>query len=393
MKLNDRTVTETRPILPKGKADAIIFDEDNPGFGLRLREGGSRTWIYQYWLGERSRRMTLGKWPKLSANSARELLDRLAAKVALGQDPAADKFESRARKETFQEIADAYLAAQAKRLKPRSLDEVRRHLKNHATTLQNRPIANIQRRDVAELLTTIADQNGPVSANRTRSSISAMFNWATRAGLADANPAAFTNKEDERSRSRVLSPGELREIWTALPEGDYGTIIKLLVLSAQRRTEIGDLRWSEIDARRRTITLPSERVKNGRAHVIPIADPVRSILKARSRTNGRDFVFGYGDGGFSGWSRCKERLDATINARRKKPIEEWTVHDVRRSAATMMAEIGIQPHVVEAILNHVSGHKDGIAGVYNHAQYHEAMQIALDKWSRYVLKIVGGRAS
>jgi integrase len=159
----------------------------------------------------------------------------------------------------------------------------------------------------------------------------------------------------------------------------------LLVLTAQRRTEIGDLRWSEIDIRRRTIALPSERVKNGRAHVIPIADPVRSILRARSRTNGRDFVFGYGDGGFSGWSRCKERLDATINARRKKLMEEWTVHDLRRSAATMMAEIGIQPHVVEAILNHVSGHKDGIAG--------EAMQIALDKWGRYVLKIVGGRAS
>jgi integrase len=400
MKLNDRTVTETRPILPKGKADAIIFDEDNPGFGLRLREGGSRTWIYQYWLGERSRRMTLGKWPKLGANSARELLDSLAAKVALGQDPAADKFESRARKETFQEIADAYLAAQAKRLKPRSLDEVRRHLKNHATALQNRPIANIQRRDVAELLTTIADQNGPVSANRTRSSVSAMFNWAMKAGLAEANPAAFTNKEGEWPRERVLEASELREIWAALPESDYGTIVKLLILTGQRRTGIGDLRWSEIDVRRRTIALPPERVKNGRAHTIPISKPVRSILKPRSRANGRDFVFGYGDGGFSGWSRCKERLDAIINAKRKKPMRPWTIHDLRRTAATMMANSGIQPHIVETILNHASGHKDGIAGVYNHAKYQEAAETALEKWGKRVLKIVGenvarksGRAS
>jgi integrase len=388
MKLNDRTVTASSPALPAGKSETIFFDDDAPGFGLRLRSGGSRAWVYQYWLGNRSRRMTLGKWPRLSAKHARELVDSLAAKVALGQDPAEEKFESRARKESFDEIAAAYLAAQAISLKPRSLAEVERHLTVHARPLHSRPIANIERRDVAELLRAIAAERGPVAANRVRSSISAMFSWAMKEGTAEANPAAFTNKQDEHSRERVLSPGELREIWAVLPPGDYGTIIKLLILTGQRRTEIGDLHWSEISAKRGTITLPPERVKNSRAHTIPMSAEVRSIIKAR-KANGRDFVFGFGNGGFSGWSRCKERLDAAINAKRKKPMEPWTLHDLRRTAATMMADLGIQPHIIEATLNHASGHKDGVAGIYNRAKYETEMQVALSRWGRRVNEIVG----
>jgi integrase len=388
MKLNDRTVTEARPTLPAGKSEAIFFDDDIAGFGLRLRRAGSRTWVYQYWLGDRSRRMTLGKWPKLSAKQARDLVDVLAAKVALGQDPAEEKIQNRTRKETFGEIAGDYLAAQATRLRPRSLEEVRRHLNNHATPLHGLPIAKMQRRDVAELLTAIAAGSGPVAANRVRSSISAMFHWAMKAGIAESNPAAFTNKEGERPRSRVLSVGELRDIWTALPEGDYGSILKLLILTGQRRTEIGDLRWSEIDPKRGVICLPPERVKNTRRHTIPMSEAVRSIVRAIPKTEGRDFVFGYGTGGFSGWSRCKERLDATINARRKKPMDPWTIHDLRRTAATMMADdLGVLPFVVEAVLNHASG-RSGVAGVYNLAKYEKVMQSALTAWAKRVAEIV-----
>jgi integrase len=388
MKLNDRTVTEARPTLPAGKSEAIFFDDDIAGFGLRLRRAGSRTWVYQYWLGDRSRRMTLGKWPKLSAKQARDLVDVLAAKVALGQDPAEEKIQNRTRKETFGEIAGDYLAAQATRLRPRSLEEVRRHLNDHATPLHGLPIAKMQRRDVAELLTAIAAGSGPVAANRVRSSISAMFHWAMKAGIAESNPAAFTNKEGERPRSRVLSVGELRDIWTALPEGDYGSILKLLILTGQRRTEIGDLRWSEIDPKRGVICLPPERVKNTRRHTIPMSEAVRSIVRAIPKTEGRDFVFGYGTGGFSGWSRCKERLDATINARRKKPMDPWTIHDLRRTAATMMADdLGVLPFVVEAVLNHASG-RSGVAGVYNLAKYEKVMQSALTAWAKRVAEIV-----
>jgi integrase len=392
MRLNDRTVTASSPILPRGKNETIFFDEDMPGFGLRLREGGSRTWVYQYWLGDRSRRVTLGKWPKLSAKQARELVDHLAAKVALGQDPAEAKFEDRARKTSFGDIAGLYLAAQATRLRPRSLVEVERHLNVHAKPLHGQPVDKLRREEVADLLTVLAANSGPVAANRVRASITAMLNWAMKAGKVEANPAAFTNKESETSRPRVLTADELRDVWAALPDGDYGTIVRLLILTGQRRTEIGDLRWSEIDAKRSKITLPAIRTKNGRAHVIPIADAVRALIAAIPQKDGRDFLFGFGNSGFAGWSKCKGRLDAAINANRKKPMLPWTIHDCRRTAATMMADIGIQPHIIEAVLNHASGHKGGIAGVYNHSEYETEKREALKLWAKHVLKLVGGMA-
>ena len=391
MRLTDRTVTNTNPALPAGKNEAIIFDEGMPGFGLRLRKAGARTWVYQYWMGERSRRLTLGKWPKLSAKGARELVNQLAAKVALGHDPAEDKFEERARKASFGDIAGLYMVAQAKRLRPRSLVEVERHINVHAKPLHALPVDKLRREEVANLLTDIAVRSGPVAANRVRASITAMLNWAMKAGKAEANPAAFTNKENENARPRVLTADELRDIWTVLPEGDYGTIVRLLILTGQRRTEIGDLRWSEIDMKRSTITLPPGRVKNDRLHVIPMSEPVKDLLKGIKQTPECDFVFGYGNTGFAGWSKCKERLDAAINADRKKPMEEWTIHDCRRTCATMMAEIGIQPHIVEAVLNHASGHKGGIAGVYNHAEYEAEKREALTKWAKHVLKLAAER--
>jgi integrase len=392
MRLNDRTVTNSTPKLPAGKNEHIIFDEDVSGFGLRLRDGGSRVWIFQYKLGDKHRRLSLGKLPKLSAKRARELVDDLAAKVALGQDPAAEKYERRAHSETFEAIQTLFLAAQAKRLKPRSYSEVERHLTVQAKPLHNLPVTKVERRDVAELLTALATESGPVAANRVRSSLSSMFNWAMKAGEVEANPAAFTNKETERPRARVLGADELREIWKALPKGDFGAIVKLLILTGQRRNEFGDLHWSEVDLKRGAINLPPERVKNNRAHVVPMSEPVRALIKATPKTEGRDFIFGYGAGGFSGWSRCKERLDASINAERKTQIPNWTLHDLRRTVATGMADIGIAPHIIEAALNHASGHKTGVAGVYNRSTYDKEVRQALTLWGERVLKMVSKEA-
>jgi integrase len=386
MRLNDRTVTGANPTLPRGKNDYIFFDEDISGLGLRVREKGSRTFVFQYWHGGRARRITLGKYPKLSANAARELVagvGGLAARVAVGQDPAGDKAASRERNaDSVATITALYLAAQAKRLKPRSFAGVELHLNVHAKPLHNMPVDKVSRRDVADLLTTLAQVSGPVSANRVRSSISAMFNWAMKAGRAETNPAAFTNKENEKPRERVLADHELAKVWNALPEGDFGTIVKLLALTGLRRDEIGALRWSEIDMKRGTITLPPERVKNNRQHIIPMSEPVRSLIKAMRKTPGRDFVFGYGDGGFSGWSRCKERLNAAV------ALPDWTLHDVRRSVATGMGDLGVQPHIIEAALNHVSGHKAGVAGVYQKSLHETEVREALALWAKHVMKIV-----
>src|SRR5262249_44603410 len=177
-----------------------------------------------------------------------------------------------------------------------------------------------------------------------------------REGLIDNNPALATNKYPEQPRDRVLTSAELRTLWLALPKGDFGDIVKILILTGAREREISDLHWDEINLEKGVIELPPHRIKNRRRHTIPISNTVRAILKGREQ-NG--FVFGLsGTSGFSGWSRCKERLDEAIK------IPAWTIHDLRRSAATHMAEIGIQPHIVEAVLNHVSGHKGRVAGSY-----------------------------
>jgi integrase len=213
-----------------------------------------------------------------------------------------------------------------------------------------------------------------------------MFTWAMREGLALVNPVANTNKRQERPRDRVLVDAELRAVWQALGDGEYATIVKLLMLTGQRANEIAGLRWSEIDFDRGVISLPGSRTKNGKPHELPMASQVRALLQAQPRIEGRELVFGKGDGPFSGFSRCKEVLDNAV------ALAPWVLHDLRRSVATGMADIGIQPHIIEAVLNHVSGHKGGIAGIYNRAQYSTEKAQALARWDEHVCGVVGMRA-
>jgi integrase len=162
-----------------------------------------------------------------------------------------------------------------------------------------------------------------------------------------------------------------------------------LILTGQRREEIGGLRWSEItDA---GIELPAERTKNAQAHTIPLSGPAHAIIRALPRHDGREFVFGRGEGGYSGWSRSKARLDERIAEMNRQPLPGWTLHDLRRTAVTEMAEIGIQPHVIEAVINHISGHKGGVAGIYNKASYTGEKTTALARWADHVLSVVEGR--
>jgi integrase len=218
--------------------------------------------------------------------------------------------------------------------------------------------------------------------------MSAMFTWGMREGLVLANPVAYTNKRDEKPRERILTDAELRLVWKALGDNQYSTIIKLLLLTGQRMNEIAALRWSEIDFDRGVISLPGERTKNGRPHEVPMAPTVRSLLAAQPRSNGRDFVFGEGAGPFSGLSRRKEALDKDVAAASGNPLPAWVHHDLRRSVATGMAELGIQPHIIEAVLNHVSGHKGGIAGIYNRAQYGAEKAQALARWDEHIRSVV-----
>jgi integrase len=372
--------------LASGEADRVFMDDEIAGFGVRIRAGGSRKFLLIYRHGGVQRRHTIGAVGVLSLDQARAKARKLLVAVDDGQDPKAEKAAKRtAAKLTFSAVMDDYLTHRQPTMKPRSHEESSRHLKKHWKPLHDLAIASIDRAVVAATLRTITSKSGPVAANRCRSTLSAMFAWAIGEGLVENNPVTGTNVNEEEDRERVLSDTELAAIWKAAPANGYGRIVRLLMLTAQRREEIGGLRDTEIadanDKAKALIALPAERTKNSRPHDVPLSAMALEVLKDQPRLAGRDLVFGEGEGGYSGWSRSKDALDETCG------VKDWTLHDLRRTAATRMADLGVQPHVIEAVLNHVSGHKSGVAGIYNRSTYAAEKRAALDLWAGHVRMI------
>jgi integrase len=390
-------------LLP-GQREKTFFCDDLPGFGVRVRAGGSKVFVVQYKHGAKHRRLTLGAVDTLDLTKARATARDLLAAVRLGHDPVGEKIEARQRAaETFGALLPRYLARQRVKLKPRSYLETERHLLAHAKPLHTRAVKSIDRRMIAARLSEIADTSGPYAANRVRASLSTYFMWLAREGLIETNVVANTNRAPENgARSRVLGDDELRDIWNAAGDNRYAGIVRLLMLTAARRDEIGSLSWSEVDRDAAVIMLPPERMKNRRRHDIPLSPPALTILQAQPRQlasdgSTREFVFGgVGRSGFQGWSKSKAELDARLLATReaagKTPIPEWRLHDLRRTASTVMHDrLGIAPHYVEAVLGHVSGHKAGVAGVYNYARYEIEKRNALARWAEYLMGIIEER--
>jgi len=382
-----------------GKSERIVFDDDIAGFGIRLREGGSRTWVYQYRIGRKQRRMVLGSAKSVPLSVARENASRLEAKVRLGGDPAMDKEIAREEADnTFGALVERYIEERRSDWRPYSEKQFRRHLNKYAAPLHRLPIAAISQRQVASLLTDLAKKSGDVTSNRVRSTISSLLAWAMRQGirLPEGNVASNTDRRTEKSRERVLSDAELRAIWKAAA-GEYGAVLKLLILTGQRANEIGLLRWDEVHDEQ--ILLPGSRTKNGRPHIIPLSEAAKTILiplseaaktiLAKSPRARRTSVFGREDIGFRDWSNAKRYLDERI-PEAGTPLPHWTVHDLRRTVATRMAELGVQPHVIEAVLNHVSGAKSGVAGIYNRASYDKEKREALELWAAHVEALIVG---
>jgi integrase len=265
-----------------------------------------------------------------------------------------------------------------------------------AKPLHRLQFAAIDRRTVAALIADVKEASGAVTANRTASTLSYLYAWAMGQGFAEANPLIAIPKFSEQARERVLDTNELALIWNATEDDHYGSIVRLLTLTGQRADEIASLRWSEIGEN--AITLPSGRTKNKRQHSTPLSGPALNILRAqpwRASDDGtlRELVFGVGQRGFSGWSRCKERLDERIAQGDEKPLPVWRLHDIRRSVATGMADLGVQPHIIEAVLNHVSGPKAGVAGIYNRSTYEPEKRRALELWANHLMAVVEGRDS
>jgi integrase len=403
MKFDDKTITGLT--IEAGKTERIEFDDDLPGFGVRLRAGGSRKWIVQYRVGKQQRRKTLGTVSEaMNVAKARNAAAKDLATVTLGGDPQAHKVEQRAKSaETFDHYVKLFLAAKKETARPRHYSGLETFMTKHWSPFNSRSVHAIAMRDVAARLTAIASERGPVAANRAQTALGSFFAWLIGEGVTAVNPVIGVNKKGaEKPRDRVLSDEELAYVWRACRDDDHGRIVKLLILTAARRDEIGGLVKSELDLPGRKATLSGERTKNHREHELPLSDLAVTIIK--EAIEGREASAGFGDAakahgedvkGFSGWSRAKAALDKRIAQARAKaglePMAAWTVHDLRRTADTRMHDLGVLPHVVEAVLNHVSGHKAGVAGRYNKATYAAEKRQALDMWAAHVAAIVAGK--
>jgi integrase len=367
-------------------SDAIV-----QGFGVRRQKDGAYYYL-RFRKNSVQQMRSIGRhgspWtPDTARNEAKRLLGLAVG----GNDPFAKPLLAK----SFGHEVTRYLERKRAGMKPRAFEEVERHLTNHAAPLHRLRLSEIDRRIIAQRLGEIETASGPVARNRVRSSLSAFFSWCVTEGLLDTNSVQGTAKLDEGgSRERTLTPEELRELWRGLedePNAQFADIVRLLILTGQRREEVGGLRWSEIE--RGLIVLAPDRTKNSRQHEVPLSRQAKAILERQPKRKGRDFVFGIGELGFSGWSDCKARLDqALLAARRKtnrkaKAMPDWRLHDLRRTAATGMAELGVQPHIIETVLNHVSGHKAVVAGIYNRARYEGEMREALQRWADYVEQI------
>jgi integrase len=354
-----------------------LWDDRVIGLGVRKQVKGCFYYLRVRHNGSQMMR-SIGRhgspWtPDTARNEARRLLGTLAS----GTNPFAETLSS----ETFGAEVDRYLDRKRAVLKPRTFVGVEHHLRQQSAPLASLKLAEIDRRTVASLLAKVETGSGPIARNRLRSTLSAFFNFAIAEGLIEHNPVTGTLRIDEgQSRERVLSPEEIKTLWAGLGDDSFSTIVRLLLLTGCRRDEIGKLSWPEVHLAKREINLPAERCKNGRSHTIPLSTQALAIIERIPRRNSSPYLFSDASG-FNDWYRAKQILDERIG------FADWTLHDLRRTCATNLAELGVQPNVIEIAINHVSGHKAGVAGIYNRSKMTDAVREGLQRWANHLDQI------
>ena len=406
--------------LTAGPATAYLWDDELRGFGVRITTAGAKAYVYQYRLGGREaakKRATIGRhgspW---TPDTARAEAKRLALLVGQGTDPVqADKVR---RRETvtlaFPSYAQRFTDEYLKTRWPRGWSLADGILRREAVpAFAGLSLPQITRAHVSEFLDRLADR--PAVRRNAFAALRRLFRWAVSRGDLTASPIADMDAPAAPgARDRVLSDDELSAVWNAAGGMTYpfGPMLRLLAITGQRREEVAGLTWAELDQTSATWTLPATRAKNRQAHIVPLSPLAVGIVDglARLLTNAigaklrwprKGLVFSTtGKTAVSGFSKAKARLDRTITEAEQKRakdageepelVEAWRLHDLRRTLATGLQRLGVRFEVTEAVLNHVSGAKGGVAGVYQRHDWKDEKRVALMAWSDHLARIVAG---
>lgn len=403
---------------PDGKR-LEVPDGGLPGLYLVIQPTGSKTWALRYRFGGKPKKMTIGAFPVFGLADARNEARRALQDLERGIDPAEAKqaaqraAEAAARqaeddeRDKVKNIVGQFIARHAKRKTKRGDDVEAIFRRDVLPTWGERRIQTIGKRDVIDLLDAIVDSGRPVLANRVRAHCNTFFGWAVGRDIIDKNPVdGIRPPAEETPRDRVLTDAELVLFWRAcdLIGPPFGPLYRFLLLTGQRLREAAEMPESELQGDE--WHMPAKRSKNGEAHVVPLSRQALDALAAAPRIvgdrRGQRWVFSTtGDTPVSGFTRAKSRLDRAMddlaNEGRSEDdpdrvtIPPFVIHDLRRTTATGLANMGYPPHVVEAVLNHKSGTRRGVAGIYNRSRYVEECRAALDAWARRIEDLAAGR--
>jgi integrase len=357
-----------------------VWDTVLQGFGTRVSPTGRKVWFVVVRTGGRLRRVTIGTYPAISLAEAREEARKVIGKAQLGvlDEPVSPP------RETLGELVPLFIQLYA-RPKNRDWKETE-HILRKFGSLFAKEINTIRRPDVVRVLDGIVASGTPYRANRALAALKKLMSWALDRGMIEMNPiAGLKPPHKEQARDRVLSDPELASLLNVSDAEGYpfGDMFKMLIYTGQRRGEVTGMQWSEIDWERRIWAIPGLRSKNRQSHEVPLSEPVLQILRSMPRFLGSDYVFTTtGETQISGFSRAKRRVYTAVKT------NDWRTHDLRRTAASGMARLGIPPHVVEKVLNHKSGIISGVAAVYNRYGYENEKREALTRWASYVSQLM-----
>lgn len=395
---------------PAGRIE--IPDAALPGFYLVVQPSGAKSWAVRYRFGGKTRKFTIGPYPLFDLAAARAAAREALQMAARGRDPilekrAAVEAAQAAERDTVRAIAAEYVERHLKpNSKPRYAAEAEALLQNHVVARWgDRRMGEITRKDAIALTDALTDAGMGVGANRVFSAARALFNWALEREVIETTPFLRLKPPlAEASRERVLSDAEVRLVWLAAERIGYpfGTLVQLLLLTAQRRDEVARMTWAEVDADG-LWTLPTARTKNSREHLVPLPFPACEILATAPRIAGRTGFVLTTDGttASSNFAKNKAKLDAAMLAIAQQEATDagrdpdgvelapWRLHDLRRTASTGMARLRQPIHVTEAVLNHATGAVSGVAGIYNRYQYLDEKRAALKAWAAHVEAMTG----